>query len=205
MKNRILTFLVLCFVWNAQAQLKVPISEAQAQAEQMRISREREELGLQYATQEAECYNRFAVNDCLREVRAHKRVSMEMLRHQEINLNDAKRRTTELDRTRQVQEKTSPTTLKQAAESRNLAQIQHKERLDRAQQKKNDDSKRDMPAGAADNQHPRAVLSPAERGSTQAQQTFEEKQRSANERKAQRDKSLAEKKNKPVRPLPSNP
>lgn len=205
MKKRFLSFLVLCFAWNAQAQLNVPISEAQAQAEQMRITREREGFEVQYASQEADCYKRFAVNDCLLEVRARKRVSMEMLRRQEIVLNDAKRKTRDLKRAQQVQEKTSPTVLKQEADSRDSAQVQHKERLDRAQQKKTDSSQRDMQAGGLTHQRPGAELSPAKGESAQAQQAFEEKQRSAKERKAQRDKSLAEKSNKPVSPLPSNP
>lgn len=206
MKKWILTFLVVCFAWNAQAQLNAPISEAQAQAEQMRITKEREGFEVQYASQEADCYKRFAVNDCLREVRARKRVSMEALRRQEIALNDAKRKTRDLERAEQAQEKNSPTVLKQEADSRVSAEIQHKERLDRAQQKKIDASQRDMQAGAPT--HQRAGVeqrTPVQGSSAQAQQAFEEKQRSAKERKAQRDKSIAEKSNKSVSPLPSSP
>lgn len=197
--------MLVCFAWNAQAQLSAPISEAQAQVEQMRINKQREGLETQYGSQEADCYKRFAVNDCLREVRAGKRVSTEALRRQEIMLNEAQRKTRDLERVKQAQEKTSPAALKQAEDSREAAQIQHKERLDRAQQKKIDAAQKKMQERAETNQRPGVEGSPAKGVSAQAQQAFEEKQRSAQERKAQRDKSLAEKSSKPVSPLPSSP
>ncbi len=205
MSKRIVACLILCFGLCAQAQLLAPISEAQAQAEQARINNEREGFEAQYALQEAACYQRFAVNDCLREVRARKRVSMEALRRQEIILNDVKRKTRALEQAKRAQEKASPAALKQEADSRESAQIQRKERLDRAQQKKTEALQREMQTGAVTNQRPGAEESPAKGASAQAQQAFEEKQRSAQERKAQRDKSLTEKSAKPVRPLPDQP
>ena len=205
MKPWIIALMGLCLSVCAQAQLPVPISEIQVKAEQTRIDKQREGLEAQYGSQEADCYKRFAVNDCLREVRAGKRVSTEALRRQEIMLNDAQRKTRDLERVKQAQEKTSPAALKQAEDSREAAQIQHKERLDRVQQKKIDAAQKKMQEGAETNQRPGVEGSPTKGVSAQAQQAFEEKQRSAKERKAQRDKSLAEKKGKAINPLPVQP
>jgi hypothetical protein len=42
--------------------------------------------------QEAACYARFAVNDCLRKVRAQRRAARDIQRHKEIELKDAERK-----------------------------------------------------------------------------------------------------------------
>ena len=114
MKKWIVSFLLVVFALCAQAQLAVPISDTQAQAEQKRIHREREKLEVQTSAQEVVCYQRFAVNDCLRELRVRKRVEMDALRQQEIVLNDAKRKTRDMERSEQAQDKNSAAALKQA-------------------------------------------------------------------------------------------
>jgi hypothetical protein len=45
-----------------------------------------------FATEEAQCYRRFAVNDCLQEVRRARRDVLEDLRRQEMSINDAQRK-----------------------------------------------------------------------------------------------------------------
>ncbi len=205
MKPWLLALMGLCLSACAQAQLTVPISEVQIKTEQADIDKHRVEIESKYTLQEAACYKRFAVSDCLREVRAAKRVSTEAIRRQEIGLSDAQRKTRELERANQAEEKISPASLKQAAERSEAAQIQHKERLDRAQQKKINAAQKEVQEGAETIQPPRVEQSPAKAASAQAQQAFDEKQRRAKERKMQRDKSLAEKSNKPVSPLPINP
>ncbi len=193
MKAWLFAFMGLCLSGWAQAQLPMPISDAQVKTEQARIDKEREALEAQYASQEADCYKRFAVNDCLREVRAGKRVSTETLRRQEIALNEAQRQTRDLERAKQAQDKASPAALQQAADSRESAQIQHKERLDRAQQKNADALQREMQADPSVNQRSETDRMPSKRSISQAQQAFEEKQRMARERKAQRDKEQRDK------------
>ena len=203
MKKWIVSFLLVVFALCAQAQLAVPISDTQAQAEQKRIHREREKLEVQTSAQEVVCYQRFAVNDCLREFRVRKRVGMDALRQQEIVLNDAKRKTRDMERSEQAQDKNSAAALKQAQDRKESAQIQHKERLDRAQQKKFEATQRDMPAQT--DQGPEAGQASLKGERAQAQQAFDEKQRLAQERKAQRDKSLTETSSKPANPLPARP
>jgi colicin import membrane protein len=45
-----------------------------------------------FATEEAQCYQRFAVNDCLQEVRRARRDVLADLRRQEMSINDAQRK-----------------------------------------------------------------------------------------------------------------
>ena len=59
--------------------------------ERARIAAERSQAMAGYEQDQADCYQRFAVNDCLREVRQRRRVVVEELRRQEIVLNDQRR------------------------------------------------------------------------------------------------------------------
>ena len=63
-----------------------------AAAEHERIRQERDREQAQFAVLEKQCYTRFAVNDCLIEVRARRREVLGDLRRQEISLNDAQRK-----------------------------------------------------------------------------------------------------------------
>lgn len=56
------------------------------------IARTRASYEAQFRAQERDCYQRFAVNDCLRASRHTEREVMSDLRRQEILLNDAQRK-----------------------------------------------------------------------------------------------------------------
>lgn len=57
--------------------------------------------------QKAACYARFAVNDCLRKVRAHQRKARDVQRRQEILLKDAERQEKAQQKLEQLKEKSS--------------------------------------------------------------------------------------------------
>jgi hypothetical protein len=57
-----------------------------------RIEQARAEHERVYAAQQRLCYQKFAVNACLRELRLQKRVVMEDLRRQEVLINDEGRK-----------------------------------------------------------------------------------------------------------------
>ena len=61
-------------------------------AERARIAAERTQVEARHAEAERNCYRRFAVNDCLNEVRAARRTALADLRRQDILLNDEERR-----------------------------------------------------------------------------------------------------------------
>ena len=60
--------------------------------ERERIHRTRASEQSKFVALEAQCYSRFAVNDCLAEVRSQRREVLGDLRRQEISLNDAQRK-----------------------------------------------------------------------------------------------------------------
>ena len=75
---------------------------AHRKTERDRIAREREALTARRQQEEAVCYQRFAVEDCLRGVRAKARETHDRLRAQEIEINDAERREKAAERLRAI-------------------------------------------------------------------------------------------------------
>jgi len=61
------------------------------EVELARIRAERADEEAHYAQEKAACYARFAVTDCLRRARAHRREVLDKLRHRELAINDAER------------------------------------------------------------------------------------------------------------------
>jgi len=78
---------------------------AHRKVERDRIKMEREALMARRQQDEAVCFQRFAVEDCLRGVRAKARESHDRLRAQEIELNDAERREKAVERLRAIEDK----------------------------------------------------------------------------------------------------
>ena len=77
----------------AQADLNVDDIVVQRDAEEReRIRQTRASEQALFTAQEIRCYARFAVTDCLDEVRGRKREVLADLRRQEISLNDAQRK-----------------------------------------------------------------------------------------------------------------
>lgn len=79
--------------------------QAHRKAEHERIRHEREAIKTKRDKDEAACYRRFAVEDCLRGVRADVRTAEGRLRTQEIELNDAERREKAAARRQSIEEK----------------------------------------------------------------------------------------------------
>lgn len=80
-------------------------ASAHRQAEHDRIRHERDAIRARKLQDEAACYQRFAVEDCLRGVRAGARDAEGRLRTQEIELNDAERKEKAEERLRSIEDK----------------------------------------------------------------------------------------------------
>lgn len=78
---------------------------AQRDAALERIRQERNALLADRKAQEAECYRKFAVEDCLRSVRASTRGAEALLRAREIDIKDAERKEKAAERQRAIAEK----------------------------------------------------------------------------------------------------
>ncbi len=81
-------------------------STAHRKTEHERIHNERADITAKRQQEEAACYQRFSVEDCLRGVRAKARGAETRLRNQEIELNDAERKEKAAERLRSIEEKT---------------------------------------------------------------------------------------------------
>ena len=73
--------------------------------ERARIKAEQTQVQLRFAREEAVCYQRFAVNDCLQEAKARQRGALNELRRQEVALTDAERKRKGEEQIRRLNEK----------------------------------------------------------------------------------------------------
>lgn len=188
---------------NVQAQDSPEEARFQQQHEQIEQERRRQE-GL-YAQQEAACYQRFAVNDCLREVRARRRVVMEDLRRQDILVSDEQRKLKGQEELRRLEERRSEQALQEAEAQRDDALRDSQERQERAEQKKLDKARaeQDRLATSPRLARDKAADRPSAQDQAQDRQAYEDKQRQAQESRARRDKTLRDKAEQPpVQSLP---
>lgn len=185
---------------------------AQRKAEHERIHRERDAVKAKRQRDEAACYQRFAVEDCLRGVRAGVREAEGRLRTQEIELNDAERREKAAERLKSIEEKqagaaparpsaggSSPdATLRKAPhEPESMKSQRDQEALHRAQQQR---SRVQQQA-----QEQAARSSGSAQRAAQARSRHEQALKAAEERRARVEKSRAEaaaQGRKPAAPLP---
>ena len=107
MKTLFLHLSLLLLAMSAQAQQAATPGPEQVNAERARIEAERGRALARVEKEEADCYQRFAVNNCLRDVHVRRRVVLEELRRQEIILNDADRQRRKQEQTRQIEEKSA--------------------------------------------------------------------------------------------------
>lgn len=82
------------------------VAAAHRKAEHELIRNERAAIIAQRQQDEAACYQRFSVEDCLRGVRAQVRDAETRLRNYELELNDAERKEKAAERLRSIEEKT---------------------------------------------------------------------------------------------------
>jgi colicin import membrane protein len=204
MKTLFLAMNSLLLVVAVHAQQVAPLGSDQVDAERARIEADRAREKTRIEKEEADCYQRFAVNDCLRDVHARRRAVMEELRRQEIILNDADRKRRAQEQTREIDEKSTARTQSDEAQKRQAARQQSEERARRAEQKKSASS---APGKGAPPPQAGASASQAKTAQRRAEdkKAFEEKQLAAQKRKAERDKALAEKTGRPAKPLPDPP
>ena len=93
------TFILALWMVLAAVPVRAQLDTGADHSDALRESEERERIRqtrasqqAQFTAQDARCYARFAVNDCLAEVRSNRREVLGDLRRQEISLNDAQRK-----------------------------------------------------------------------------------------------------------------
>lgn len=220
MKNPDRSFILLpgilacCVAWSAAAAE----SEATAASGRARIKDEQAQIRSRAATEEAACYQRFAVNDCLQAVRARQRQALGELRREEVALNDAERRNKSAERQRRLEEKekareariaqtpgqaasdapVAATIGSERGDARKKRRVAlkiapHEPRVPKATKPRRPSSRPDSTGGR---------IEPAQ---VQSGSTLQERERARQARALRRDKALANPTKIPAKPLPVPP
>ena len=107
MKQFACLLILLCAACAVAAQTDTELTAAGREAaEHQRIRSERAAATVRFAALDANCYQRFAVNDCLAVVRLQRREVLQDLRRQEISLDDAQRKRRAADQILRADNKT---------------------------------------------------------------------------------------------------
>lgn len=181
----------------------------QIQADRVRIT------ALQSA-EEAACYQRFAVSDCLLEVRARYRPQLSELNHRDVDVRAGDRERHEQERQARMEEQRQTSLQDQArAQQRAESTVPGKRQAEADQ--RNADRAAAAPGNAARAQASRAAAQQSQQKALadQAQRAasapgereqYEAKQKAAADRRAAQARRAAERRDKPpVQPLPETP
>jgi len=173
--------------------------------ERARLEATRQRESANYDAQEAQCYQRFAVNSCLSKVQSQRRTMLADIRRQEQVLNDAERMQRGAAQIKLNEEKALEKAQKDldAARTDNAAAI--------AERKNAQEEKQLNHAGIAQgaSSAPRTKNSGAAVDSANARAEYERKQQEATKRRLEAEKRQSDKAastaSKPLKPLPTPP
>ncbi len=176
-------------------------------AERERIAQQRERQEALHLQERRTCYQRFAVNACLDEVRTRHNGIMGDLRRQEIALNDQERSQRAALRLRELEERQSEERRREEEARRQQALQDSREREERAAQKAEDARQAASAAGRRaqrqQSQQARPAPAPVDEAGNRA--VFQERQRDAAERRERLQRRQAEDTGPRPRPLPTPP
>lgn len=196
--RRQLSFLLIAF---CLASTSAQTSHEGMSRQQIQEARSAEEARI--SDQESACYERFAVNDCLKQARAKRRLALEGLRRQEVILNDLERRKKAADQLELIQEKSSPQKREEANASRLDAVKAQKEREASAAKKLADHLLTPSPGKDDKRASPAMGTSRSAEEAAKNKMDFDLKLKEAQEHRQSREAELLKKKaDKPIQPLP---
>lgn len=212
MKSFVFAFLLLSLGGFASSQIgPVNVQTADIDAQRAAIAAERNRLEASFLGEDAACYKKFAVNNCLENVNARRRAVMADLRRHEILLNDEQRKSKAEQQIRKSQEKSSPESLQQESERRTQAIEDFRGRQGRDQENAqrrnaavaNESAARDANAARLDN-HQKKIQARAQKQANAVEDAkkFKERQLQAQERRAEHEADQANRVKPASKPLP---
>ena len=205
--NRLLCailFSLLCGPALAQTQSAPHEHAMQAERADIAAQRARAEAG--YAAERKACYQKFAVNDCLRDASARHRQVLAELRRREIALDNAERKQQAVERQAELQQKAADAAHKRSEAEQSGARAGAQQRSNAADHASDAAAAR---SAAEDRQrrHQQELDAQAQKaqaaGSERAR--YDAKIKEAEERKADRDRRERENTAPPAKPLPIPP
>lgn len=136
MKLLVIAYFFAALTANVSAQGPSPDGQQNTiNAQRRAISAERDRLERGFLTEDAACYKKFAVNNCLGDVNVRRRESVAELRRQEILLNDEERKIKGAEQFRRAEEKASPEKQQEAVDRSASASEEYQMRLEREKNK----------------------------------------------------------------------
>ncbi len=192
----------------------VAFAQTSNDAEHLRISKERAALEAGFKLEEAVCYQKFLVNNCLDDVKIRRREAMADLRRQEISLNDQERKAKGAEQVQKTEEKASPE--KQQAEADRRAEAvrdfdarmarERQKNADRLKLESNEKSNLETAAAKAKGvQSKQAGRTAKQAAAAEEVKKYNERLEKAKERQARIAKDKASQTNPSANPLPAPP
>jgi colicin import membrane protein len=214
-------FILLACIWLTVAGAQAPNAsmddsdfERVNGSQRSRIHIERDEVKLVFEGAEALCYQRFAVNDCLRKARVVRREALADLRRQEVSLNAQEAKRKAAIQVSRIEEKSSLQSLNDELVRLEEAQLQMQERERLFNSKAADrvllEDQAEARQAEAKARMQKAVQAQQDRAAKAAaaaveKEIYDKKQLDAQLREAQRQKRLADVKRPEPAPLPLPP
>jgi colicin import membrane protein len=216
MKSLAFSFLLVFLSGLAGAQPTVVTGRQSESIDSQRaqINAERSKLEAAYLTEDAACYKKFAVNNCLAQVNVRRREAMADLRRQEILLNDEERKIKGEDQIRKTEEKRSSEKQQEEADRRAKSVEDDQARLKREKDKQqartttrsNEKAAREANANRLLD-HQKKIQARADKQAAAAEEAkkFNQRQVEARQRRAQHDADQLKRVKPPAKPLPLPP
>jgi len=187
------------------------LSDAQIETERTRIAAERKLNDARHAQERTACYQRFAVEDCLRESRRKLRTDTDDLRRQESALNDMQRKRRGAEQLQRLDEKQATPagpSPQQQQESRDAQRARDERAAEHAKSRATmeaEASKNRADFEARQRQRSEDAASAAQRRAQapEARERFDRKQVDAQRRREDRARTNAEREKPPAAPLPA--
>ena len=204
----LLSLLMLACVGPLWAQ---GLSDAQIAVERERIGEQRRANDARHAQERTACYQRFAVEDCLRESRQRLRHQTDDLRRQESALNDTQRKRRGAEQLQRLDEKKSQAPAPAGGPLQQDAGEAQRSREDRADEHASSRAAMEAEAGknradfdARQRQRADDAASTAQRRAAApiARDRYQRKQVDAQRRRAERERTNAERQKPPSPALP---
>ncbi len=188
--------------------------ESNFATEKARIARERNAAEALYKVEEKACYQKFAVNDCVKDARDKRRAVMTELHRQEVAVNDVERKRKAAERLQSIAEKSAPEKQAEKKADSEKARVDAKDRQARGVQKAAKAAASAPRPGASAARQAEidekvkgkaADLQSRMQAAGQAVKDRQEREASAKAHKEALAKRLAERKKPPPKPLPPPP
>lgn len=188
--------------------------DATEDAQRARIAAERGQVEAAFRAEEKACYQKFAVNDCVKDARARRRASMADLRRQEVSLNDAKRKRDAAEHVRALEDRAAAGRQQEAQRRQEAADAQlgrETHAVDKAATRASREASAPARAAARKQQAERRQAEAGAARTRRAQEAadnvkaHESRVAAARQRKAELEKRLAERKKPAAQPLPVPP